>query len=251
MRLMRQCPLLIIAVLSVIVGGPHLVYAQGARLTFLLGQQVEVRGAMQRAWQSAKFNQTVVQGDTIRTGQESRVEITFADGSIVRVSERSRMVIKELTGSGQAQRRGIKVMLGKVWANAAKLLSAQSTLKVESPTTVAAIRGTIYRMNVEEQATTEVRVYDGEVAVSPAAPEAVTPSPSAPVSPPSREFQGPREVRGPREVSMSEWLEIVRAMQRIVVAPDGTRQVSTFSATEDAAEDWVQWNQTRDQTLKR
>ncbi|MBI4553274.1 MAG: FecR domain-containing protein, partial [Candidatus Latescibacteria bacterium] len=187
---MRPRTFLVSLAFSLLVSIPHLAHAQSAKLTFFLGQ-VEARSLNQLAWRVLKLNQSVTQGDTIRTGRESRAEFTFTDGSVMRINERSRMVIKTLMGAGAAQQRGIKVMVGKVWTNAVKLLGAQSTFKVESPTTIAAIRGTIYRMNVEEQTTTEVRVYDGEVAVSPAAPVA----PSAPVSPPK-----PGEVRGPREV---------------------------------------------------
>jgi hypothetical protein len=221
-------------------------FGQSARLTFLLGQ-VETRGSAQPVWRPVTLSQPVAQGDTLRTGKEARAELTFADGSVVRISEQSRMVIKKLTGSGAEQQRGIKVLIGKIWTNAVNLLSGTSTLTVESPTTVAAIRGTVYRMNVAEQATTEIRVYTGEVGVSPVGP---TVSPTAAPERPGM-LREPGDVPGPRDVTLGEWLEIVRSMQRIVVKPDGTRQVDNFSATEDAAENWVNWNLSRDRLLNR
>ena len=246
MWFVKRSVVVFVMALCLLNGGASLAYGQSAKLTFRLGQ-VEARGAAQSTWRPVKLSQLIAQGDTLRTGRESRAELTFTDGSVVRVSEQSRIAVKKLTGSGTAQQRGLTVLIGKIWTNAVKFLSGASTLTVESPTTVAAIRGTVYRMNVAEQATTEIRVYNGEVGVTPAPPP-VTPS-TMPERPGM--LREPRDVAGPRDVTLGQWLEIVRSMQRIVVMPNGTRQVNDFSASEDATEDWVKWNLSRDKQLNR
>jgi hypothetical protein len=104
-------------------------------------------------------------------------------------------------------------------------------------------------MNAGADSSTQVLVYDGNVAVSPAAPAGQGSMGAVPPGGPPRQVSGPSQVAGPSQVSMETWFEIVKAQQQIVVRPDGTYAKSEFNLQEDAKLDWVKWNKERDKAL--
>lgn len=186
-------------------------------------------------------------GQEIRVGANSRMEILFPDGTVMRLAEKSRLVMDELHYEGKTENKNVKVNLavGKLWANVKKLVTPDSTVEVRTSNAVAGVRGTVYRVNVEEDRSALVKVYDGSVYVAnPPKDESGKPprEVSAPVPVP-----GPHEVPPPyHEVTVEEWLVIVQAFQQVTISPDGVpSQPQNFDPEADA-DDWVKWNQERD-----
>lgn len=219
-----------------------------ARLSFLSGE-VTFQKAGQGSWVPATFNQPILTGDRIRTAADSRAEILLANGSVVRLAENSTFAMSELKQKNNAQTTKGKLLVGKLWANVAKL-AKRDQFGVESPTAVAAVRGTVYRLGVGEKGDTQIRVYDGTIEVRGRARSQVQGKvPQEKEAP--QEVSGPGEVPGPHEVSMKEWVEIVKAQQQITIAPDGSYKKTGFDLAQDAQEEWVQWNKARDKVLGR
>jgi hypothetical protein len=187
----------------------------------------------------------------VRVGERSRVEIRFPDGTVMRLSEKSRLAMSEVKYDKKTENKNLKVNLGlgKLWANVKKLVTPDSTVEVKTSNAVAGVRGTVYRVNVEEDKSAMVKVYDGSVYVAGSPAAAATPpvQVSAPVPVP-----GPHEVPPPvHEVTMEEWHVIVKAMQQITISSQGVAsQPADFDAKTDS-DDWVQWNQARDKQLQR
>ncbi|NIV72829.1 hypothetical protein GWN26_13115 [Candidatus Saccharibacteria bacterium] len=211
----------------------------------------------------AQFNMDVFPGDKIETKKESRCELTLRNGDIVRIDENSIFTLEDVEISEQAIKAESFLSIGKIWSNIKKIFTDEDKFKVKSPSAVIAVRGTIYRVNANEDTTTEVIVYDGEVEVGPQVagtgavdttkkvPEAEEPKgPPQEVAPPE-EVPGPTEVAPPEEVSVETWLEIVKAQQQIIVKPDGSYEKMEYDMAEDAKLDWVQWNKKRDELLER
>lgn len=201
------------------------------------------------------FNMDVFPGDKIETKRESRCEITMRNGDVTRIDESSIYTLEQVEITEKSVKASTFLSIGKLWATIRKIFSEDDYVQVKSPSAVIAVRGTIYRLDVKKDSTTQVRVYDGEVQVSPNKPEMgglqqpqmKTPSK---IGPPS-DVPGPRDVAGPRDVSVREWLEIVKAQQQLLVKPDGSVQKTDFDLVEDAKSDWVQWNKKRDELLGR
>lgn len=204
------------------------------------------KGAKQ--FKQAGFQMPVRNGDRLETKKESRAELTFNDGSVVRIDELSIYTVEKADMKENSKEVESTLSIGKLWANVKRLVSNNDSWKLKSPAAVVAVRGTIYRMNAGADSSTQVLVYDGNVAVSPAAPAGQPSMGAAPGGPP-RQVSGPVQVAGPKEVSMETWFEIVKAQQQIVVRPDGTYAKSEFNLEEDAKLDWVQWNKERDKSL--
>ncbi len=219
-----------------------------AKITFYTGE-VQVQKAMKNDWGKAIFNQTLLSGQKVKTQEESRAEIGFADGSIIRIDSNSKLDIvdakKEKNG---AQTATAKVWSGKVWANVNKM-SKKTKFQLESPTAVAAVRGTVYRMAVSDDKTTKIAVYSGEVAVDNKPIVKFMEQKKAKAGGKQGEIEGPNEISGPTEVTMEQWVQIVKAQMEITIHPDGTYDIVNFNPIMDSQDDWVRWNQERDKKL--
>ncbi len=182
----------------------------------------------------------------VKVAEKSRIEIRFPDGTVMRFAAKTLVKMNELAFNKKTDSKKVKVDLsvGKVWANVKKLTTSDSTVEVKTSNAVAGVRGTVYRVNVEEDKSALVKVYDGSVYV--ANPPRDTSKTIDKATEP-HQVTGPHEVPPPyHEVSMEEWTEIVKAMQQITISPQGVpSKPQDFDPKEDA-DDWVKWNQERD-----
>lgn len=225
------------------------------KITFPLNRVFVIREGSSKL-QMAHFNMDMFEGDKVETKRESRCEITLKNGDVVRIDENSIYTLEKVQITEKTVKAESFLSIGKLWSTIKKVFTEDDEFSVKSPAAVIAVRGTIYRLNVEPDSSTMLRVYDGKVEVSPYSPsmgmrgKAPPDTGPRPIGPP-RDVQGPTEVSGPRDVSMETWLEIVKAQQQIIVKPDGSYKKSDFNLEEDAKSDWVQWNKKRDEMLRR
>jgi hypothetical protein len=110
------------------------------------------------SWIDATQNQTVTDQQGIRTLKRSMAEITFTDKSILRINERTDMVVQQTNNL-----RNIKLKEGAVWIKVAK----GSKTTVQTPTTTATAKGTIFIVTVKADGSTQVTVLEGTVDVMP------------------------------------------------------------------------------------
>jgi len=173
-----------------------------------------------------KKNNKITKGQEVKVGERSRLELKYPDGTVMRFAERSVIKMDDISYDSKTQNKKVRVDLGggKLWANV-----------------------TVYRVNVDEDNSAMVKVYDGSVNVTgvskeqPKTPGQVT----APVPVP-----GPHEVPPPyHEVSMEEWTVIVKAMQQISISPQGVASEPQDFTPQQDMDDWVKWNQERDKQL--
>ncbi len=185
----------------------------------------------------------------VKVGEKSRMELRFPDKTVMRLAEKSTLKLSEISYDKKTGTKNFKVALavGKMWANVKKLVTSDSAVEVKTVNAVAGVRGTVYRVNVEEDKSAMVKVYDGSVYVT--SPPKEVPKPSSEVSGPVQ-VPGPHEVPPPvREVTVEEWQVIIKSMQQITISPQGVAsQPQDFTPQEDA-DDWVKWNQERDKQV--
>ncbi len=244
----------LIAILLVLVSFAPVSKEPVGKISFPLNR-VFVIPAGTSQLEMAHFNRDVFTGDKIETKRESRCEITFRNGDVTRIDENSIYTLEDIEITEETVKASSVLSFGRLWSTIRKIFTADDYVQVKSPTAVIAVRGTIYRLDVIQDSSTTLRVYDGEVEVSPAQPTTgYTPQPRMdqprPIGPPT-DVPGPADVAGPRDVSEREWLEIIKAQQQLVINADGSYQRSDFDLTEDGKSDWVQWNKMRDELLQR
>jgi len=196
-------------------------------------------------WKNAAKDTTVLGGDRVRTYQRSRAELELLELDIIRMAPETIIDIVKLyeETKHKIKETQISVQKGDIWANINKKKD-DTKFGISAPVAVAAITGTVLRMGVSSDSTTELRVYRGEVQI--------TNAPEKTDLTPKRigvyEVPGPHEVPGPYEVSMEEWIYIVKNMQKIVIDKKGqVKEVGEFKNTDkDELTKWVRWNLERD-----
>ena len=189
------------------------------------------------------------EGDRVTTGKKSRIELKMPDGSYIRYGESTTFELVSAGYDVQKKKRNISIsmILGKTWAKVSRFFSRRGRFAISTKTAVAGVRGTVYRLNVNQDDSVMVKVYWGEVVVNSRkqAQEAIKPGTMMEPTPVS----GPHPVEGPHPVSMEEWTYIVKSLQQINIKPDGTvTKPFRFDIKKDL-NDWVLWNKQRDETL--
>lgn len=137
-----------------------------ATVKFLIGK-VQIQSSGKTAWRTARMRQRVFSGDRIKTFLNSRIELSMPDGSVIKVNENTVFDVKEIKtkSSDNEDRMSFTLWAGDIWAKFKKVISTRQVREIESPSAVVAIRGTELELNVDQNQTTTVRVYEGRVAV--------------------------------------------------------------------------------------
>jgi len=219
---------------------------KGQALVSVLTGSAQIRSMGKPAWRALTVNEYLKGGDEVATGARSRMELVLPDRSKVRFADNSRFKVLQLDTGADSRNVRINVAVGRTWANVARSVGVRSRFDLTCQNAVAGVRGTIYRMNVNDDSSALVRVYDGEVAVSGAPPSEKEPGPKPPAMGAPTKVAGPKKIEGPKKISMEEWVYLIRSMQQISISRTGVPdKPRSFTEREDRDE-WVDWNRARD-----
>jgi len=113
----------------------------------------------------AEVGMLVRAGERVRTGADGRVGLHWADGSRAKVGPDSELVIQRCRANQLRHNRTthFRLNLGEIWIRVHGVLNPGSKFEVETPTIVAAVRGTIFGLKVFRDGTTQLEVYRGQV----------------------------------------------------------------------------------------
>jgi Tfp pilus assembly protein PilF len=126
-----------------------------------IGKMVSVQGAVEARkagddhWLPVNLNDTFCPGDIIRVGSKSRADLTLSNQSILRLDENSEFTLQGLKADNAASLNMLK--------GAAHFFSRTPRgLEVQTPYTIAGVRGTEFMLRIEEGRTL-LTVYEGAV----------------------------------------------------------------------------------------
>ncbi len=128
--------------------------------------KAEVRSPKTGKWRQARVGMVVKMKWDVRTYVESSLEIQFASGTVIKLGENSVVNLSTvLQDKGSSETNSnVKVASGQIWANVKKLVNKKSKFSFETPTAVAAIRGTRLGIRVDKKRSV-IDVYEGKVSV--------------------------------------------------------------------------------------
>ncbi|HOG18280.1 MAG TPA: FecR domain-containing protein [Syntrophales bacterium] len=219
-----------------------------AKVVFLKGAAT-VTPSGQKTGRALQEGDSLKAGDQVVTGADTLLEILLPDRSMMRFGDRTNFKIVQIYIDSGKKAREVKVHMnsGKTWNNIRKtFFGVKPKIEVTTLTSVCGVRGTVYRMNVENDQSVLVRVYSGEVGVWSGAPMVEEGDKPGVLKAP-KAVSGPKPVAGPRKVTMEEWVYIVKSMEQIRVSSQGVpAKPEEFSEQEDR-DPWVDWNKARDQ----
>jgi len=136
-----------------------------AKVLSIQGQvEIQRQPANQPQFQKIAFKieDQLKAGDTIVTGKNGRLVLGLSDGSQAVIAAKTTVVIKDLS---QSPRTLFNVIRGKTRVHIEKLGGQPNPYRVNTPTAVIAVRGTIFDVLVDEKET-RVFLHEGEVAVT-------------------------------------------------------------------------------------
>jgi hypothetical protein len=153
---------------SIIVVFGVLVLCWAAAAEQEVGKVVAVRGKATIERGPAKLDAKVKSGiqgsDTVKTAAESRAKLLFIDDSVLTLSDNSRLVVTEFIHSkGERGTSIFNLLDGKM-----RSVVGKTKFEVQTPTAVAAARGTIIFFNVSSVnnvASTKIICHEGTVEV--------------------------------------------------------------------------------------
>jgi len=190
-------------------------------------------------WSDLKPGMSVAAGHFIKTSQKGIVELTLPDGSIVRLASNSLLKIdKSLFPKTGLRNFSARLFLGSVWSNVTKLSGKKKHVyRIQTPTAMAGVRGTIYQVKTAADKSTDILVYEGKVGVSP---------------PLITKGASKDEISWPEEVSEKKWEEIILGkLQKLHIGPDGKPGKPQVFDPAVEMDEWTVWNKARDREIRK
>ena len=123
------------------------------------------------SWTSAENGMLLYQSDSVKTANNTSASIVLFQSSIIRLDSNTEVVIQEILQQAGETNVTIKQEIGRTW-NTIRNLSGIDNYEVQTPTTVASVRGTSFDVkiitivDIYKKILTEVGVGSGIVSIS-------------------------------------------------------------------------------------
>lgn len=128
---------------------------------------VEVQRSGKGEWKMLSTGGLIKTGDVVRSSKDGVAEFKWADGTRWKIMPVTQIKVKKSTYNvvKKADQSQLELSTGKVFIRIIKALGPSSKFEVRTPTAVAAVRGTIFSVEVKN-GKTEVAVLKGKVWLS-------------------------------------------------------------------------------------
>ena len=131
-------------------------YLNAAQLSFFIGEVSLARSGKQIQVSSGM---ELKSGDIIKTGSGSNADITYKDGSKIAVKEKSTITVGN---AGIKDSENVSISSGNLFATFKKM-GKDNKKKVYTPTAVASVRGTEFKVSVSKSGETRVDLDEGKL----------------------------------------------------------------------------------------
>lgn len=114
-------------------------------------------------------NMLVHPGDEIKTDPQSKAVMTIENAAVNGLGENTHVTVDHIEAASDVKTVKVKIGLpkGKLWSEVGRLKTKDSSFEIETPSAVTGVRGTVFRVSVEEDTSeSTVSVIAGKVAIS-------------------------------------------------------------------------------------
>lgn len=115
-------------------------------------------------WQQAESGMLLFQSDSIRTGNNSQATVILFESSIIQLDNNTEIMLKKIIRLAEETSMNIRQKSGRTWNTILKI-SGIDSYEVQTPTTIASVRGTSFYVQILENGTTEVGVVYGNITI--------------------------------------------------------------------------------------
>ena len=117
-------------------------------------------------WRSLQVRDIIKEGSSLKTAENSSLEISFEDGTSFLLRENSLLTVKASKKGLLHFLRVLRLESGKIISRVKAATGKDSRFEIETPSALAAARGTHYRVAVDDQGTTRAEMLESQIVVS-------------------------------------------------------------------------------------
>jgi hypothetical protein len=143
----------------------------------IVGGSVHVLTSGSNDWIDGKEGVVLETGYKIKTDTGSKAIITFFDGSVIELSGDTEISLDQLVNKSSSSPKTIQIgqKIGETTSRVVKLVDSASRYEVDTPSGVAAVRGSIMVVNVAVDGTTQVYNVEGTISLTAQGKEVAIP----------------------------------------------------------------------------
>lgn len=135
------------------------------KITFLHGE-VKVRKNEKAEWTTPALGDPISQGSRMTTGKASAAEITFHDRNSIFLKPNTALGITRSEKRGPSYSAGdFYLSTGRAVTRLKKATGSDSRINITTPSAIASVRGTEFRVSVDDEASMRTEVLTGTVNV--------------------------------------------------------------------------------------
>jgi len=134
-------------------------------VTFLQGEAF-VQSTGSSEWRPLKLREIISEGGALKTAANSALEISFEDGTSFLLREQSLLSVKTSKKGMLHLLRVLRLEGGKIISRVKSATGKDSRFEIETPSALAAARGTHYRVAVDGQGTTRAEMLESRIDLS-------------------------------------------------------------------------------------
>ncbi len=116
-------------------------------------------------WLTAENGMILYQSDIIKTGNNTEASVVLFQSSIIRLDSNTEIILKEIITEAEKTSVTIQQNAGRTWNTVLKV-SGIDDYEVQTPTTIASVRGTSFDVYIQSFNLTDVGVGRGVVIIS-------------------------------------------------------------------------------------
>jgi len=117
-------------------------------------------------WRPLQLRDTVKEGSSLKTAANSSLEISFEDGTSFLLREQSLLTVTASKKGMLHLLRVLRLEGGKIISRVKSATGKDSRFEIETPSALAAARGTHYRVAVDGQGTTRAEMLESRIDLS-------------------------------------------------------------------------------------
>ena len=147
----------------------------------IVGGNVHVLKTGSNDWSDGKEGMTLETGYKIKTDAGARATITFFDGSTIDLNSDTVISLDELVSKSDSSPKIIKIgqEIGETTSRVVKLVDPASRYEIQTPSAVAAVRGSTMVVQVATDGTTQVYNVEGTISITAQGKEVFIPAGSS------------------------------------------------------------------------
>lgn len=214
---MKHKTVIIFAIISTVL----FIACQRSHVTELVGRITFVSGDVLLNSSPCTFGAAVKAGDTISTGTKSAVVVQFGQTSVISLKENSSFILSTLTIGKEVDEITIKQKIGSSFN---KIVKKGTHYSLETPTSVAAVRGTSFSCIVSEKGSA-IKLSSGKVKVVPIIQGEAKEAESVEIDAGKKIEISTEGISAPVELSKSEEKEM-KALDKIALIPEVEKETT-------------------------